>query len=108
MRMDGFDELHKRLRDLTKKAQELNGEHQVPLAELLTSSFLSKHTRFSSADDLFRASGFKVQDQDDLVAIPGDRWDEFIRSVSHFENWKAMLGEATKEWTARRLGFTDV
>ncbi len=108
MKIDGFDELQKKLRDLTKKVQELDGEHEIPLAELLTPSFLSKHTRFSSADDLLRASGFKVHNQQDLMAIPADRWDEFIRSVSHFENWKAMLGEATKEWTARKLGFEDV
>jgi len=37
--------------------------------------------------------------------IPDDKWNEFIRSVSPFPSWQAMLGKAAEEWTAKKLGL---
>jgi hypothetical protein len=101
----GLDELQKKLSDLADKAQMLDGQHHVPVSELLTVSFLSKHTRFSSANDLFAASGYKVETKEDFAAIPDDKWDDFIRSISSFVSWEAMLGAAGKEWATKQLGF---
>jgi hypothetical protein len=104
-KIEGLDALQNKLNDLANKAQELDGQHNVPLSELLTSSFLSKHTRFLSSNDLFEASGFKVESTEDFESIPDDKWDDFIRSISCFENWQAMLAAAGEEWTAKQLGF---
>lgn len=104
-KIEGLDELQNNLKSLADKAQDLDGQHNVPVSELLTSSFLSRHTRFSSTKDLFEASGFKLESSEDLAAIPDDQWDDFIRSISNFENWQAMLGAAVKEWTAKQLGL---
>jgi len=105
MKIRGPDEFSKKLNDLAKKAEELDGQHTVGLNELLTPSFVSKHTRFANADDLFEASGFKVESQEDFEAIPDAEWDQFIRSVSSFSSWQEMLQAATEEWAAKKLGF---
>lgn len=105
MKIKGLDEFSRKLNDLAKKAEALDGQHSVPVNELLTPSFISKHTRFSSAEEMFEASGFKVESQEDFAAIPDAEWDEYIRSVSSFANWQEMLGAATKEWAAKKLGF---
>ena len=105
IKITGLKEMNKKLDDLAKKAEELDGQHSVPIDELLTSSFISKHTSFSNANEMFEASGFKIGDQDDFEAIPDDKWDEFISSISAFPDWQAMLNEAGKEWTAKKLGF---
>jgi hypothetical protein len=105
IKMTGLDQLNRRLQDLSKKAAALDGKHTVPLKELLTPAFISKHTRFSSMEEMFEASGFKIETQEDFAAIPDDQWDEFIRSVSSFSDWQAMLQEATKAWTVKQLGF---
>jgi hypothetical protein len=103
--MTGLDKLNRRLRDLSKKAAALDGTHTVPMVEILTPSFLSRYTRFSSMEEMFEASGFDIKTKQDFAAIPDGKWDEFIRSVSSFPDWKAMLQEATKTWTAKQLGF---
>ena len=104
LKITGIDELRKKLDDLAKKVDSLDGQH-IPVSELLSPSFVSKHTSFSSADELFEASGFKVETQEDFAAIPDNKWDEYIRSVSNFENWQAMLDGAGKKWAAKKLGF---
>lgn len=104
-KIDGLDELQKKLNNLASKAQELDGTHTIPLSELLTPSFLAKHTRFLSSNAFFEASGFQVESPEDFATIPDDKWDDFIRSISSFENWEAMLAAAGEEWAVKQLGF---
>jgi len=105
IKITGLKETSEKLDDLAKKAGELDGQHNVSVDELLTSSFISKHTSFSNAEEMLEASGFKIENQDDFESIPNDKWDEFISSISDFSDWQAMLNEAGKEWAAKKLGF---
>jgi hypothetical protein len=105
LKIKGLKEFSKKLDSLAKNAKELDGTHSVPVSELLTSSFISKHTRFSNANEMFEASGFKIESPEDFKAIPDDKWDDFIRSISSFQNWQSMLTEATKAWATKKLGF---
>ncbi len=102
--IEGLDKLKKKLKDIGDKAKELDGQ-DVPISELLTSSFLTKYTHFSSIDELLQASGFKVESRDDFKAIPDDKWDEYIHPISNFKGWQDMINKATEEWTARKLGI---
>lgn len=105
MKITGFNELQKKLDKLAKNAKKLDGEHSVPVPELLTPSFVARHTRFKSADELFDSSGFKIEGPEDFKAIPDEKWDAYIRSVSNFDCWHTMLSEATGEWAKKRLGI---
>ena len=39
----------------------------------------------------------KIETPEDFTAIPDDKWDAFISSISSFPDWEAMLREASKE-----------
>jgi hypothetical protein len=95
----------KPLEDLARNARELDGRHEVSIADLLTPEFLGRCTRFRSADELFESSGFKVQSTDDFAAIPDTEWDSFICKNTNFATWQDMLQAAVKEWTIKRLGL---
>ncbi len=101
----GFDELEKKLQDITKKAEELNEVKRIPLSELFPEDFVMKHTRFSSISELFQKSGFIVKSDEDLAAIPEDKFDHFLRSNSEFDSWQTFLAAANEEWTVKRLGL---
>ncbi|HID30656.1 MAG TPA: hypothetical protein EYP19_11710 [Desulfobacterales bacterium] len=105
LKITGLNVLNKKLEDLANKTEALDGKHNVPLNELLTPAFVSKHTRFENVNEMFNASGFKIETQEDFAAIPDDEWDQFIRSISPFPDWQAMLREAGKEWVVKKLGF---
>lgn len=104
-KIEGLDELQQKLDELSNSAKELDGEHHIPVSELLTDDFVSQHTSFSSADEMFRASGYEIQTQEDFAAIPDIEWDTFIRSISSFDDWQSMLGAAGQEWAKRKLGL---
>jgi hypothetical protein len=101
----GLQEFQKKLHDLSERAKKLDGQHFVSLSELFNESFLLKYTNFKSIADMFEKGGFKVENQDDLKAIPDDKWDAFIRSNTQFQNWKEMQQKAVLEWGKKKLGF---
>ncbi len=105
LKIEGFDELQNKLQDLANKAGELDGEHSIPIAELLSDDFISENTKFSTIDELFEASGFEVGTQEDFVNIPDLEWDEHIRTHSSFENWQEMLNAASQEWVVSKLSL---
>ncbi len=105
LKMTGLDDFQRKLNDMAHRAEGSSGSHRVPLPELLTPDFLRRCSRFQSVEEMFEASGFKIDAEDDFAAIPDIEWDEFIRANTSFPSWEAMLGEAGGAWAVRRLGF---
>ena len=103
--INGLDDLQKKLDRLKKKAENLDGEHQVPLSELLPPSFMSKHTNFDSIDEMFQESDFTIETIEDFEKIPDEEWDNFISIETQFDNWSSMLEKATSVWASKQLGF---
>jgi hypothetical protein len=96
MNLDG---LHK----LQRRAKELDGTHQVPISQLLSPTFMRKHTPFSDFDAMLAASPFPVNSAEEFRAIPDAEWDAFVRHNTRFSSWQAMLSVAGAEWMKDRL-----
>jgi hypothetical protein len=77
----------------------------VPLAELLTDSFVSRHTRFGTIDALIAAAELNAHRRGVSGISFGRDWDLFIRSVSRHPGWPALIREACAEWQIRRIGL---
>ena len=103
--ISGFDKLANKLDRMAKGAEELSETDSISLTELLSPEFISSHTKFANANEMFDASGFKIESQEDFTAIPDKDWDEFIQSISSFSDWQSMLNEAGSAWAAKKLGF---
>lgn len=103
--ISGLEELQKRLEDLAKGAEELDGEHEVPFGEIFPPSFMKRYTTFESIEKMVEASGYKVENAEDFKAIPETAWDSFVRQRTKFDNWSDMIGKAGEEWTTRQLGI---
>jgi hypothetical protein len=83
----------------------LSSQHCVPLAELLTDSFVSRHTHFGTIDALIDAAELNAQRRGVRGISFGPDWDLFIRSVSRHSGWPALIREACAEWQIRRIGL---
>jgi len=82
-----------------------SAQHTVPLPELLTDSFVRRHTRFGSVDALLEAGELHSGWRGNRGIVFGRDWDLFIRSVSRHADWTALLREAGAEWQMRRIGL---
>lgn len=104
-KITGLDKLEKQLKQMEKGAKELSKTKHVSFGELFPASFMRKYTSFSSMDELLNAGGFKVDSQEDFEAIPDVEFDKHIAANTRFKNWEDMLGEATSQYAAKKLGF---
>lgn len=102
--MKGLNEIQNKLKDLERKAKELDGS-PIPLTNALTPEFIREYSSFSSLDELLQASGFKVESQEDFDAIPDDEWDKFIGEHTRYSSWQEMLNEAGARYAKKKLGL---
>lgn len=102
-RIDGLDDLQRSLRDLGRRAKELDGQHEVPFSELFPASFMQKHSAFESFDELLEAGGFVVNSPEDFEAIPDDEFDRHIARVTDFDDWESMMEQASADYVERQL-----
>jgi hypothetical protein len=79
--------------------------HLVPIGDLLTAGFVSRHSRFQDVDALLSASGLNPCLLTDLDPQMRRRWDDFIRLTTPFPDWAALLRAASAEWVIRRIGI---
>ncbi|MGD6896117.1 hypothetical protein [Bacillus infantis] len=101
----GFNQLSNELKKLQQNAKELEGKQNIPLPELFPDSFMANNTRFSSIQEMFDKSPFKVESEEDFAAIPDAEWDKYVVENTNFSSWENMQEAGVKEWTAKKLGL---
>jgi hypothetical protein len=94
---DSFD---RKLKELERRAEELGGEKEVTMNELLPDSFINAHSEFQSFQAMVDASGIK--DPEELTGKP---FSEFISAHTKFNNWGEMLKKASVAYHKRKLGL---
>ena len=104
-KMEGFDEMKKKLNTLQNNAKDLQGTHKIKFSELFPNQFMKEFTKFDSIEQMFEMSGYKVESAEDFKKIPDDKWNKFINSNTNFKNWQEMQLKASGEWAAKRLGL---
>jgi hypothetical protein len=97
----------KGLKELQNKLKAIDDQQSVPLTEMLTPSFMASCSSFTSAEELFEASGFEVNNNEDFKAIPDSDWDLFIGNNTSYPNWSEMLKAAGTQWTIGKLGLSS-
>lgn len=104
-RIEGLEHLQKRLEEMAEKAEEMSGNHSVPISELLNPDFLASCSAFSNIEELFEASGFKVETSEDFAAIPESDWEWFIQQNTSYTSWHEMQQAAATIWMKKKLNW---
>jgi hypothetical protein len=88
---------------LQKNAADLKRATSVPLKELMDNSFVSRCSGYASIEELFEASGFKVESKADFAAIPDHEWDDFITRETSYSGWSEMQQAALASYAQKIL-----
>jgi len=99
--VDDIDDLE----ELADRAEELDGENEVPLAELFNPGFMRKYTDFESLEEFFEESPWTIESEEDLDEIPDDPFNEYVDEHTVFSDQDEMMNKAGEEWTADQLGL---
>ena len=80
----GIDDVIKNLKSIATRAKEFERTKQVPLRDLLTTSFLLKFTKFKNFDEISELDEEVIYD------------DDFIKQNTQFKTHEDMITEASK------------
>ena len=105
MNIRGLDEVQRKLEELARRAQELEGK-KIPMRELFSGTFMGKYTTFPTFDAFFVASGFDAKTEEDFWKIPADQWDAAVKKGTRFQTWGEMKAAATDDYVKRHLGLS--
>ncbi len=94
---------NKNLDKLKKNLEGISGMSEVKLVDLMNSEFITKCSKYSSLEELFAASGFKIESKEDFAKIPDDEWDAFICTCTTHENWLEMQKVAAASYAKAAL-----
>ncbi len=103
VKISGFDELEKKLKNIAEKAENISG--RIPFDILFNADFMKKYTKFTSMSEMLEKSEFEVKNAEDFSKIPEDEWDKYVKENTSFENWDAMKVQAGKLYVKKELGF---
>lgn len=95
--------LNSNIEQLKNNLEEISNTNQLRFDELFNAEFLSEQTSFTSLDDMFDKSGFKVESADDVKAIPDQEWEDFIIANTSFESWEDMQKAAAVAVLSKRM-----
>lgn len=98
-----FEDSLRKLREIQRKAEQLDGEHSIAYTELFSDEFMLRNTEFFSIASMFDESGFSVESSEAFAAISDEEWDVFIRGRTRFASWEQMKNAAAQDWAMRRL-----
>lgn len=100
----------RKLKELERKVKQIDGEHKVSFEELFPPHFMKKYTDADNFTEFLQNSSLipidaETINQEMFEAIPDDKFDQYIQKHTAFGSWEFMMSTATKEWTAKKLGF---
>ena len=105
VRMTGFDDLQRQLKQMERAAKKLNGTHEVPYSKLFTPDFMRKNTKCKSFNDILQACGLNEYTQEAFDELDEKLLDQQIRKLTKFRSWEEMQQKAMDAYITKQLGF---
>jgi len=105
IKVGGFDDLQRKLKKLTKDLKKIEGTRELSLEQLLPPEFISRHSQFSSVQELFNAGPFNIESQDDFENLDPAEMDRFIDSNTDFSGWEEMKARAGEKYFANMVNI---
>ncbi len=105
MKAAGFHELVRQLKEMQRRAREINGTDRLAYSELFSDEFMKGHTDFKGFPQMVGESPFGIKSKEDLEAVSDDEWEKYVASHTQFASWDAMREAAAGDWISRQMGW---
>ena len=103
-KMNTLDDLTAELRRIAKRADELEGRHEVNISELLTDSFMVSNTSYPSLNQFFKAFNIPpLTDTEAFEAVSEQALDYATSHSSNFSSWQEMLEAAASDYVTNTM-----
>lgn len=102
-KITGLDEFQRELEQMRRNAEQLAGEHQVPLTDLFPPAFMRQHSGVPDFESFCRDGGIDLSSNEAFAALPGKQLDAVVKRLTQFASWEEMKQAGAADWANRRL-----
>jgi len=103
VKVSGFDEFGKQLKNLQKKAENASGD--VSFNELFNDKFMRENTNSKDIQEFFDMSPFEIDTQEQFENLDENLLNQYINETTKFSSWEEMKTAAGKLYLLKKLGF---
>ena len=101
--INGLDDIQKNFDELQKKLNSIEGEHKVPIVELISTEFMKRYTNFQSIEEMMKEGGIDIESASESQIESNTAWNEFVSKNTEFNSWKEMLVVAGEKYISDKL-----
>lgn len=101
----GIDELLEDFDESARKVEKLAAKKHIAYSKVFNSTFMKKHTKFTSFKKMMETSGFDCSSQSKFDSIPKESLDQFIKSISRYKSFDNMYAAALEAYYKKELDF---
>jgi len=105
LEIKGFRNLEKTLNKMQKNLEEYESGKEIGFSELFNPSFMKKYTKFSTIEEFFEKSPFKVENQEDFKNLDEKEFNKYISETTQFTSWEEMKGKAGEIHILKKMGL---
>lgn len=103
IKITGMDEFQRKIDQLRTNAEQIDGTHQVPLAEIFPPAFMRQHSSVPDFETFCRDGGLDMSSTKAFDATSGEKLDNVVKQLTEFPNWEDMKKAGAADWAKRRL-----
>jgi hypothetical protein len=103
LNITGLDELQRKIEQMRRNAEQLDGTHEVTLTEIFPPAFMRKHSSVTDFDAFCREANLDVSSAEAFRSIPTATLDAAVKHLTQFSSWEEMKQAGAGDWASRRL-----
>lgn len=107
LKITGLEEFQRKLEQMRRNAEQLDGQHQVALTDLFPPAFMRRHTSVADFEAFCREGEIDASTPQAFADMSPTRMDEAVQRLTGFGSWEDMKRAGAADWARRRL-FDDL
>jgi hypothetical protein len=102
-KITGLEEFQRKIDQLRRNAEQMDGTHEVPLSELFSPAFMRQHSSVPNFETFCRDGGIDTSSKEAFEATDVQQLNSAVARLTEFPGWEEMKKAGAADWARRRL-----
>jgi hypothetical protein len=103
LKITGLDEFQRKIDQLRRNAEQIDGTQQVPLADMFPPAFMRQHSSVPDFEMFCSKGKLDISAKEAFEATSVEKLDDAVQQLTEFPTWENMKKAAAADWARRRL-----
>lgn len=102
-KITGLEEFERKIDQLRRNAEQIDGSHEVPLSDLFPPAFMRQHSAVPDFATFCHDGGIDTTTKEAFEATDLQQINNAVARLTEFSSWEDMKKAGAADWAKRRL-----